>query len=209
VFIGSKNICSQQLGSVLEIFRIPCKQYKTQTWSSWTSCKCYTLPKGSIACWNNILHEKLNVYRQQLAIRNNTKESFFESEFLPCRLISILSKCNFTSNWSITRYSTCFSNMVIQLLQQDAKIQFLIRIWLHVNMCLIGTNFCTYICLCGLYPSVLLPVLLRNVRLTAVMCLIAVHKLICTFIYLGKNPDDGQSPKTQYLCVLYTIVRTL
>jgi hypothetical protein len=23
------------------------------------------------------------------------------------------------------------------------------------------------------------------------------------------NPDDGQSPKTQYLCVLYTIVRTL
>jgi hypothetical protein len=22
-------------------------------------------------------------------------------------------------------------------------------------------------------------------------------------------PDDGQSPKTQYLCVLYTIVRTL
>jgi hypothetical protein len=24
-----------------------------------------------------------------------------------------------------------------------------------------------------------------------------------------KNPDDGQSPKTQYLCVLYTIVRTL
>jgi hypothetical protein len=24
-----------------------------------------------------------------------------------------------------------------------------------------------------------------------------------------KNPDDGQSPKIQYLCVLYTIVRTL
>jgi hypothetical protein len=23
------------------------------------------------------------------------------------------------------------------------------------------------------------------------------------------NPDDGQSPKTQYLCVLYTIVRIL
>jgi hypothetical protein len=23
------------------------------------------------------------------------------------------------------------------------------------------------------------------------------------------NPDDGQSPKTQYLCVLYTIVRTI
>jgi hypothetical protein len=179
VFIGSKNIYNQQLGSVLEIFRIPCKQYKTQTWSSWTSCKCYNLPKGSIACWNNILHEKLMFIAKQLAIRNITKDSSFESELLPCRLISILSKRNFTSNWSIIRYSTCLSNMVIQLLQQDAKIQFIISVWLHVNTCLIATNFCTYICLFGLYPSVLLPVLLRNVRLTAVMCLIAVHELIC------------------------------
>jgi hypothetical protein len=29
---------------------------------------------------------------------------------------------------------------------------------------------------------------------------------ICIFSLLfRKNPDDGQSPKTQYLCVLYTI----
>jgi hypothetical protein len=35
---------------------------------------------------------------------------------------------------------------------------------------------------------------------------------ICTLhqlLLFRKNPDDGQSPKTQYLCVLYTIVRTL
>jgi hypothetical protein len=57
-------------------------------------------------------------------------------------------------------------------MQQDAKIQF-ISFWMYVNICLIATSFYTYICLWGLYSSVLLPVLLRNVRLTA------VHKLIC------------------------------
>jgi hypothetical protein len=32
----------------------------------------------------------------------------------------------------------------------------------------------------------------------------------CVFSLLfRKNPDDGECPKTQYLCVLYTIVRTL
>jgi hypothetical protein len=49
-----------------------------------------------------------------------------------------------------------------------------------MKTCLIATNFCTHICICGLNPSVLLLVLLRNVRLTVVMCLIAVDKLVCT-----------------------------
>jgi hypothetical protein len=50
-------------------------------------------------------------------------------------------------------------------------------------MCLIETNFFTYISICGQYPSVLLLVLLRNVRLTVVMCLIAKHKLCVLAVY--------------------------
>jgi hypothetical protein len=69
---------------------------------------------------------------------------------------------------------------MIELVQQNPKIQFLISFWLYVNMYLIATNFCSCICICGLYPNVLLPVLWGNVRLTVVMSLIAVHKLICT-----------------------------
>jgi hypothetical protein len=36
-----------------------------------------------------------------------------------------------------------------------------------------------------------------------------VSETLCFSLLFRKNPDDGQSPKTQYLCVLYTIVRTL
>jgi hypothetical protein len=32
------------------------------------------------------------------------------------------------------------------------------------------------------------------------------HWTLCFSLLFRKNPDDGQSPKTQYLCVLYTIV---
>jgi hypothetical protein len=34
-------------------------------------------------------------------------------------------------------------------------------------------------------------------------------KVINTWHQVKSLMDDGQSPKTQYLCVLYTIVRTL
>jgi hypothetical protein len=36
-----------------------------------------------------------------------------------------------------------------------------------------------------------------------------VSETLCFSLLFRKNPDNGQSPKTQYLCVLYTIVRTL
>jgi hypothetical protein len=36
-----------------------------------------------------------------------------------------------------------------------------------------------------------------------------VSETLFFFSLFRKNLDDGQSPKTQYLCVLYTIVRTL
>jgi hypothetical protein len=36
-----------------------------------------------------------------------------------------------------------------------------------------------------------------------------VSETLCFSLLFRKNPDDGQSPKTQYLCVLYVIVRTL
>jgi hypothetical protein len=36
-----------------------------------------------------------------------------------------------------------------------------------------------------------------------------VSETLCFLLLFRKYPDDGQSPKTQYLCVLYTIVRTL
>jgi hypothetical protein len=142
-----------------------------------TTCKCFTdiqnstqsiqdttmifmdqlqilhLPKGSIACYNKSLYPScakikcLSPNNKQFKISLKTVlliPNFYIADYFLFRVSATSSVIG-----QITTVNS-FSHMVIKLVQQDAKIQFIISFWIYVNMCLIAINFCTFISLCVL-----------------------------------------------------------